>query len=95
MYCIIKRNRIMKRFNNLEKAREYAEIHSARIKLVENIRIIRIIQKVIAMIFFVLALVSPRILFGEGSFLLIMVPVCGYLFFTSDLWLMEIFRKGE
>lgn len=95
MYCIIKRNRIMKRFDNLEKAREYAEIHSARIKLVENIRIIRIMQKVIAMLLFVLALVSPRILFGEGSFLLIMVPVCGYLFFTNDLWLMEIFRKGE
>lgn len=95
MYCIIKRNRIMKRFNNLEKAREYAEIHSARIKLVENILIIRIMQKVIAMMLFVLALVSPRILFGEGSFLLIMVPVCGYLFFTKDLWLMEIFRREE
>ena len=95
MYCIVKGNRIMKRFDNLEKAREFAEIHSARIKLLENVRIIRIMQKIIATIMFVLALVSPRILFGEGGFLLIMIPVSGYFFFTNDLWLLEIFRKGE
>jgi len=95
MYCIIKGNRVMKRFDNLEKAHEYAVAHAAVIKHLENVRIIRAIQKIIALALLALALVSPKILYGEGSFLVIMVPVSAYFFFTKDLWLLEIFGKGE
>lgn len=95
MYCIIKGNRVMKRFDSLEKAHAYAVSHAAAIKKLENIRIIRAIQKIIALVLLALALVSPKILYGEGSFLVIMVPVSAYFFFTKDLWLLEIFGKGE
>ena len=46
MYCIIKKNRIVKRFNNLEKAHAYAVSHAAAIKKLENVRIIQTIQKI-------------------------------------------------
>ena len=96
MYCVIKKNRIVKRFDNLEKAHAYAVSHAAAIKKLENVRIIQTIQKIIALALLALALVSPKILYGEGSFLVIMVPVSAYFFFTKDLWLLEIFgKKGE
>lgn len=96
MYCVIKKNRIVKRFDNLEKAHKYAVENAATIKELENVRIIKTIQKIIALAMFALALVSPRILSGEGGFLLMMIPVSGYFFFTRDLWFLEIFgKKGE
>ena len=95
MYCIIKGNRVMKRFDNLEKAHEYAVAHAAAIKKLENVRIIRAIQKIICMALFALALVSPWILYGEGSFLIILAPISMYGFFTKELWLLEIFGNGE
>lgn len=95
MYYIIKKNRIVNRFDSLEKAHAYAVSHAAAIKKLENIRIIRAIQKIICLVLFALALVSPWILYGEGSFLVILAPISMYGFFTKELWLLEIFGKGE
>ena len=95
MYCIIKKNRIVKRFDNLEKAHEYALSHAAAIKKLENVRIIQTIQKIIALALLALALV-PKILYGEGSFLVILAPLAIYAGLTKELWLLEIFgKKGE
>ena len=95
MYCIVKGNRIVKRFDSLEKAHTYAVIHAAAIKKLENVRIIQTIQKIIALALLGLALVSPWLLYGEGSFLVILAPLAMYAFFTRELWLLEIFRNGE
>ena len=95
MYCVIKENRIVKRFDNLEKAHVYAVKHTAAIKKLENVRIIQTIQKIIALALLALALVSPKILYGEGSFLVILTPLAMYAFFTRELWLLEIFGKKE
>ena len=95
MYCIVKGNRIVKRFDSLEKAHKYAVENAATIKELENVRIIQMIQKIIALALLALALVSPKILYGEGSFLVILAPLAMYAFFTRELWLLEIFGKGE
>ena len=96
MYCVIKKNRIVKRFDNLEKAHAYAVSHAAAIKKLENVRIIQTIQKIIALALLALALVSPKILYGEGSFLVILSPLAIYAGLTKELWLLEIFgKKGE
>lgn len=95
MYCIIKGNRIVKRFDDLKKAHEYAVSHTAAIKKLENIHIVLVVQKIIALALFVLALVSPWILYGDGSFLLILAPIAIYAFFTRELWILEILKKGE
>ena len=96
MYCIVKGNRIVKRFDNLEKAHEYALSHAAAIKKLENVRIIQTIQKIIALALLALALVSPWLLYGEGSFLVILAPLAIYAGLTKELWLLEIFgKKGE
>ena len=92
MYCVIKKNRIVKRFDNLEKAHEYALSHAAAIKKLENVRIIQTIQKIAALA--LLALVSPKILYGEGSFLVILAPLAIYAGLTKELWLLEIFGKN-
>ena len=68
MYCIVKGNRIVKKFDNLEKAHAYAVSHAAAIKKLENVRIIQTIQKIIALALLALALVSPKILYGEGRY---------------------------
>lgn len=61
-----------------------------------NVKAIRKIQKMIAVILFILAIASPKLFYGDGSFLLLMIPVSGYFFFTKNLWIMEIIgKKGE
>ena len=61
-----------------------------------NVKAIRKIQRVIATILFILAIASPKLFYGDGSFLLLMIPVSGYFFFTKNLWLLEILgKKGE
>lgn len=61
-----------------------------------NVKAIRKIQRVIAAILFILAIASPKLFYGDGSFLLLMIPVSGYFFFTKNLWLLEILgKKGE
>ena len=61
-----------------------------------NVKAIRKIQRVIAAILFTLAIASPKFFYGDGSFLLLMIPVSGYFFFTKNLWIMEIIgKKGE
>lgn len=96
MYYTIRGRRIIGRFNSFGRAKAYADEHAANVKRAENIRIIRAVQRIIAIALFILAIVSPKLFYGEGSFLLLMVPVSGYFFFTHDLWLLEIFgKKGE
>ncbi len=96
MYYTVKGRKILKHFNDFTMAESYAKKNSAAVKRAENIRIIRAVQRIIAITLFILAIISPKLFYGEGSFLLLMIPVSGYFFFTHDLWLLEIFRKrGE
>ena len=53
-------------------------------------------RKIIALALLALALVSPKILYGEGSFLVILAPLAIYAGLTKELWLLETFgKKGE